>query len=113
MTLKNLLAGALLLGSTMTTTLTTTMNMAAASASAQELAHWSPEAASTLNAVVVRHANKGAFAVFDMDNTLYRYDLEESLLPFLEIWSRLPRIDDREPAVLKISYISGCQRSAT
>jgi hypothetical protein len=47
------------------------------------LTHWTPEAASTLNAMVARHADKGAFAVFDMDNTLYRYDLEESLLPFL------------------------------
>ncbi|RRJ36633.1 hypothetical protein EIM02_26125, partial [Pseudomonas aeruginosa] len=25
----------------------------------------------------------GAYAVFDMDNTSYRYDLEESLLPYL------------------------------
>ena len=86
-TFKGLLAGALMLGSAFAMA----GAMTSAAASAQELAHWSPEAASTLNAVVARHANKGAFAVFDMDNTLYRYDLEESLLPFLEMKGVLTR----------------------
>lgn len=34
--------------------------------------------------MIAANANKGNYAVFDMDNTSYRYDLEESLLPFME-----------------------------
>ena len=49
-----------------------------------ELAHWPAPAAKQLNAMIAANANKGNFAVFDMDNTSYRYDLEESLLPYME-----------------------------
>lgn len=49
-----------------------------------ELKHWPEPAAKQLNAMIAANANKGNFAVFDMDNTSYRYDLEESLLPFME-----------------------------
>jgi phosphorylcholine phosphatase len=98
-TLKGLLAGALMFGSAFAMA----GAMTSVPASAQELAHWSPEAASTLNAVVSRHANKGAFAVFDMDNTLYRYDLEESLLPFLEMKGVLTR-DRLDPSLNLIPY---------
>lgn len=48
------------------------------------LAHWPPKAAKALNDMIARNAHKGRYAVFDMDNTSYRYDLEESLLPYLE-----------------------------
>ena len=51
---------------------------------ATELQHWPAEQAKQLNAMIVANANKGNYAVFDMDNTSYRYDLEESLLPFME-----------------------------
>ena len=51
---------------------------------ATELTHWPAPAAKQLNAMIEANANKGNFAVFDMDNTSYRYDLEESLLPFME-----------------------------
>ncbi len=34
--------------------------------------------------MIAAHANRGDYAVFDADNTTYRYDLEESLLPYLE-----------------------------
>ncbi|MDE1168442.1 MAG: haloacid dehalogenase-like hydrolase [Pseudomonas sp.] len=51
---------------------------------ATELKHWPADAAKQLDAMIAANANKGNFAVFDMDNTSYRYDLEESLLPFLE-----------------------------
>ena len=56
-----------------------------------ELKHWPPEAATQLKALIQANANKGAFAVFDADNTSYRYDLEESLLPFLEMKGVLTR----------------------
>ncbi|KAJ6441314.1 phosphorylcholine phosphatase [Purpureocillium lavendulum] len=48
------------------------------------LKHWPPEAAKALNAMIARNAHNGSYAVFDMDNTSYQFDLEESLLPFLE-----------------------------
>ena len=51
---------------------------------ATELKHWPAEAAKQLDAMIVANANQGNYAVFDMDNTSYRYDLEEALLPFME-----------------------------
>jgi hypothetical protein len=40
-----------------------------------ELKHWPEAAAKQLDAMIAANANKGNFAVFDMDNTSYRYDL--------------------------------------
>ncbi|KAH6692314.1 phosphorylcholine phosphatase [Plectosphaerella plurivora] len=57
---------------------------AAPSAGCTPLRHWPKEAAASINAAIRANAHSGAYAVFDMDNTSYRYDLEESLLPFLE-----------------------------
>ena len=51
---------------------------------ATELKHWPEPAAKALNAMIAANANKGNYAVFDMDNTSYRFDLEESLLPYME-----------------------------
>jgi phosphoserine phosphatase len=58
---------------------------------ATELKHWPPEAARQLDAMIAANANKGNYAVFDMDNTSYRFDLEESLLPYLEMKGVLTR----------------------
>jgi phosphoserine phosphatase len=51
---------------------------------ATQLQHWPVEAAKQLNQLIAANAHQGNYAVFDMDNTSYRYDLEESLLPYLE-----------------------------
>jgi phosphoserine phosphatase len=51
---------------------------------ATDLKHWPADQAKALDAMIAANANKGNYAVFDMDNTSYRYDLEESLLPFME-----------------------------
>jgi phosphoserine phosphatase len=56
----------------------------AGQALATDLKHWPAEQAKALEAMIAANANKGNYAVFDMDNTSYRYDLEESLLPFME-----------------------------
>ncbi|QAX87467.1 phosphorylcholine phosphatase [Pseudomonas sp. DTU12.3] len=56
----------------------------ASQAFATELKHWPADQAKALDAMIAANANKGNYAVFDMDNTSYRYDLEESLLPFME-----------------------------
>lgn len=48
------------------------------------LEHWPAAAAAALDAMIARNAHNGSYAIFDMDNTSYQFDLEESLLPFLE-----------------------------
>lgn len=72
-------------------------------ASATELEHWPAPAARQLNALIEANANKGAYAVFDMDNTSYRYDLEESLLPYLEMKGVLTR-DRLDPSLKLIPF---------
>ncbi|POR37479.1 Uncharacterized protein TPAR_02320 [Tolypocladium paradoxum] len=48
------------------------------------LRHWPAAAAAALDAMIAANAHNGSYAIFDMDNTSYRFDLEEALLPFLE-----------------------------
>lgn len=48
------------------------------------LDHWPADAAAELRRMIARNANASNYACFDMDNTSYQFDLEESLLPFLE-----------------------------
>lgn len=56
-----------------------------------ELKHWPKPVAKKLGKVIAKNEGKGAYAVFDADNTTYRNDLEESLLPFLEMKGVLTR----------------------
>ncbi|MBI3899408.1 MAG: haloacid dehalogenase-like hydrolase [Gammaproteobacteria bacterium] len=56
-----------------------------------ELAHWPAAAAVQIKQFVKKHRHTGDYAVFDADNTTYRYDLEESLLPYLEMKGVLTR----------------------
>ncbi|WP_431225472.1 haloacid dehalogenase-like hydrolase [Serratia sp. L9] len=51
---------------------------------ATELTSWPEPQAKELNELIASRANKGDFAVFDMDNTTYKNDLEESLIPYME-----------------------------
>ncbi|MEU4797478.1 HAD family hydrolase [Streptomyces sp. NPDC023327] len=60
-------------------------------ATARELSHWPKPVAKRLGEVIAANDHKGAYAVFDADNTTYRNDLEESLLPFLEMKGVLTR----------------------
>lgn len=53
--------------------------------------------------MIVKNANQSNYAVFDMDNTSYRYDLEESLLPFLENRGILTR-DNLDPTLKLIDF---------
>ncbi|MCK7622422.1 haloacid dehalogenase-like hydrolase [Streptomyces sp. RS10V-4] len=55
-----------------------------AAAAAAELKHWPAPVAEQLGTVLADHDHQGGYAVFDADNTTYRNDLEEALLPFLE-----------------------------
>ncbi|MDP3848159.1 MAG: haloacid dehalogenase-like hydrolase [Pseudomonas sp.] len=74
-----------------------------AQAMATELSHWPEPAAKQLQSMIKANANKGNYAVFDMDNTSYRYDLEESLLPFLEMQGVLTR-EKLDPSLLLIPF---------
>ena len=84
----------------------------AGTARATDLAHWPSEAAAKLDAIIAANANAGAYAVFDTDNTSYRYDLEESLLPFLEMKGVLTR-DTMDPTLKIIPFkdVDGHQES--
>ena len=75
----------------------------AAQAYSTELTHWPEPAAKQLNAMIAANANKGNFAVFDMDNTSYRNDLEESLLPFMENKGLITR-DKLDPSLKLIPF---------
>ncbi|MFH6787242.1 MULTISPECIES: haloacid dehalogenase-like hydrolase [Methylobacterium] len=68
-----------------------------------ELTHWPREAAGRLDAMIAANANSGAYAVFDMDNTSYRYDLTEALLPFLEMKGVLTR-ETLDPSLKLIPF---------
>ncbi|MEO6680958.1 MAG: hypothetical protein ABIO21_26775, partial [Pseudomonas sp.] len=70
---------------------------------ATDLKHWPADQAKALDAMIAANANKGNFAVFDMDNTSYRYDLEESLLPFMENKGLITR-DTLDPSLKLIPF---------
>jgi hypothetical protein len=63
-----------------------------------QLGHWQAKAAKALAAMITKNANQSDYAVFDMDNTSYRYNLEESLLPVLENQGILTR-DTLDPSL--------------
>ncbi len=67
------------------------------------LNQWPDEAARKLDALIAQHANKGEYAVFDMDNTSYQYDLTEALLPYLEAKGVLTR-EQLDPALKLIPF---------
>ncbi|KAH6643805.1 hypothetical protein C7974DRAFT_382258 [Boeremia exigua] len=68
-----------------------------------EFKHWPANASRALSNMIVKNANQSNYAVFDMDNTSYRYDLEESLLPFLENRGILTR-DNLDPTLKLIDF---------
>lgn len=67
------------------------------------LRQWPPEAAAALGAMIKRNAHQGQYAIFDMDNTSWRFDLEESLLPYLEQLGVLTR-DTLDPSLRLLPF---------
>ena len=67
------------------------------------LDHWPEKAAEALDTMIEANKNNGSYAVFDMDNTSYQFDLEESLLPFLENRGILTR-DTMDPTLKLIPF---------
>ncbi|WON75804.1 haloacid dehalogenase-like hydrolase [Serratia sp. UGAL515B_01] len=68
-----------------------------------ELTHWPKEQAKQLSEMIGERANKGDFAVFDMDNTTYKNDLEESLIPYMENKGILKR-EKIDPSLILIPF---------
>lgn len=67
------------------------------------LKYWSKEKAAQLNKLIEDNAFQNKFAVFDMDNTSYQYDLTESLLPYLEQQGVLTR-ENLDPALKIVPF---------
>lgn len=94
------------------------------------LTHWPAEAAASLDAMIAENANQSSkqrsspftspvcgvvfpqgrlltrtpdYAVFDMDNTSYRFDLEESLIPWLDNKGVLTR-ESLDPSLKPIPF---------
>ncbi|POS72533.1 phosphorylcholine phosphatase [Diaporthe helianthi] len=67
------------------------------------LSQWPAEAAASLDAMMAENANSSNYAVFDMDNTSYRFDLEESLIPWLDNKGVLTR-DSLDPSLKPIPF---------
>jgi phosphorylcholine phosphatase len=67
------------------------------------LQHWPAAAAERLNQLIAKNANQSNYAVFDLDNTSWRFDVEESSLPFLENKGVITR-DTLDPSLKLIAF---------
>lgn len=94
--MKHVLANTLLAASL-------TLGLAAGSQAETSLKDWPPRAAGQLEALIRQHAHKAEYAVFDMDNTSYQFDLTEALLPYLENRKVLTR-DNLDPSLKLIPF---------
>lgn len=68
------------------------------------LRHWPADAAARLQTLIAANAHKGAYAVFDADNTTYHHDLVGALLPFMENRGVLTR-ETMHPSLKLIPFI--------
>jgi len=82
---------------------TTLLIMSNTASHAVALKYWPQEQGRQLSRFIKAHANKGQFAVFDMDNTSYRYDLTDILLPYLEQKGILTR-EMIDPSLLLLKF---------
>lgn len=67
---------------------------------------WPDRAAARLRRLVGRFAHRDRYAVFDADNTIWNHDLEEALLPFLEMKGVLSP-DNIDPSLRLIPFRDG------
>lgn len=67
------------------------------------LQHWPASAASALNKMILQNANASNYVVFDADNTSWRYDIEESSMPYLENKGILSR-EKLDPSLKLIDF---------
>jgi len=67
------------------------------------LHHWPAEQGAQLSELLARFDHQGEYAVFDADNTIWRDDIEEALLPYLEMLGVLGR-DTIDPSLKLIPF---------
>ncbi len=67
------------------------------------LHHWPAEQGKQLSKVLAKFGHQGEYAVYDADNTIWSGDLEESLLPYLEMKGVLTR-DNIDPSLRLIPF---------
>lgn len=67
------------------------------------LTHWPANASLALDKMIAANANQSNYAVFDKDNTSYEFDIEESIIPFLENKGVLTR-EGLDPALKLIPF---------
>lgn len=70
------------------------------------LQHWPDAAARALDNMIACQANNSNYAIFDWDNTSDRYDLEESLMPYLESIGVLTRAT-LDPSLVVVPFHDG------
>ena len=68
-----------------------------------ELKHWPRKDAEAIDRMIARNAHSGRYACFDMDNTSYQFDIEESLLPYLDNKGVLTR-DTMDPTLKLVPF---------
>ncbi|MFK4224380.1 haloacid dehalogenase-like hydrolase [Streptomyces sp. NPDC019890] len=71
-----------------------------------DLSSWPHVQEKRLQKLISKFSDHGDYAVFDADNTIWRYDLEESLLPYLEMKGVLDR-DHLDPSLKLIPFRDG------
>jgi phosphoserine phosphatase len=67
------------------------------------LHHWPAAQGEQLSKLMAKFGHEGEYAVFDADNTIWHYDLEEALLPFLEMKGVLTS-DNIDPSLKLIPF---------
>jgi len=85
-------------GSFVTRNATTTASLAGPA-----LTHWPANASLALDKMIAANANQSNYAVFDKDNTSYQFDIEESIIPYLDNKGVLNR-DFLDPALKIIPF---------
>ncbi len=68
-----------------------------------QLKYWPEDVARQLGQLIQANAHRGAFAIFDADNTSYNHDLVGALLPFMEMRGVLTR-ETMDPSLKLIPF---------
>ena len=71
-----------------------------------QLKYWPEDVARQLGQLIQANAHRGAFAIFDADNTSYHHDLVGALLPFMEMRGVLTR-ETMDPSLKLIPFRDG------
>jgi hypothetical protein len=71
---------------------------------------WPREVAEKLDEMIINNAQSGSYACFDADQTSYQWDLEESILAYLEMKNVLTR-EKLDPALKLIPFLDTAEHN--